>query len=283
MTEMQWTMGTSHFELPKYIREKVFMQEQGFDCEFDATDSSALHLSLRADNAPAGCARLYRKEGDLFAIGRVALLPGFRGSGLGRLLMEQSEEKAALMGAARIGLSAQVQASGFYERLGYLPQGEEYLDEHCPHVWMEKALPPQPIEVSWVLPGGDITSALKVRQAVFGDEFGYTGGPDQLDPTSHTLVLTKDGQPVGCGRVTPLADGSFRLGKIALLPALRGQGAGERIMANLEFKALELGATEVFLWAQLVAKGFYLRMGYHSEGEDFLVEGKPHVKMVKTL
>ncbi len=282
MTECQWTMGTNHFELPRYIRETVFMQEQGFDCEFDATDSSALHLSLLVDAKPAGCARLYRMEDDLFAVGRVALLPGFRGLGLGRILMEETEAKAAWLGAGRTGLSAQVQASGFYRQLGYLPAGEEYLDEHCPHIWMEKPLPALPLGLEWALPGGDITPALQVRQAVFGGELGFSEAPDPADDASHTLLLTQGGLPVGCGRVTPLEDG-FKLGKIALLPRLRGQGAGERLMENLEFKALELGAAQVFLWARLPAEGFYQRMGYHPEGETFMVDGMPHIKVVKDL
>ena len=37
-------------------------------------------------------------------------------------------------------LSAQVQAKPFYESLGYRAEGEEYLDEGCPHVMMRKVL-----------------------------------------------------------------------------------------------------------------------------------------------
>ncbi|MDY4474645.1 GNAT family N-acetyltransferase [Mitsuokella sp.] len=38
-------------------------------------------------------------------------------------------------------LSAQIQARPFYEKLGYRASGEEYLDEYCPHIRMEKELP----------------------------------------------------------------------------------------------------------------------------------------------
>ena len=37
-------------------------------------------------------------------------------------------------------LLAQVQAKPFYESLGYVAEGEEYLDEGCPHVMMRKQL-----------------------------------------------------------------------------------------------------------------------------------------------
>ena len=42
--------------------------------------------------------------------------------------------------AKKIGISAQVRAAGFYETLGFVRQGEEYLDENCPHIYMEKKL-----------------------------------------------------------------------------------------------------------------------------------------------
>ena len=42
--------------------------------------------------------------------------------------------------AAKIGISAQVRAAGFYETLGFVRQGEEYLEENCPHIYMEKTL-----------------------------------------------------------------------------------------------------------------------------------------------
>ena len=54
--------------------------------------------------------------------------------------MEAMEQKARQLGAKDIQLSAQVQARGFYEKLGYRAYGQEYLDEHCPHIAMEKTL-----------------------------------------------------------------------------------------------------------------------------------------------
>ena len=73
-------------------------------------------------------------------MGRVAVLPEFRGKGLGARLMEEAEARARELGAEKICLSAQVQAGGFYRRLGYRADSEPYLDEHCPHVRMEKTL-----------------------------------------------------------------------------------------------------------------------------------------------
>ena len=32
----------------------------------------------------------------------------------------------------------QKQAMGFYQKQGYNPVGDYYMDEQCPHIWMQK-------------------------------------------------------------------------------------------------------------------------------------------------
>ena len=48
--------------------------------------------------------------------------------------------KAKALGGEKVVISAQCQARAFYEKLGYTAFGEEYLDEYCPHIDMEKKL-----------------------------------------------------------------------------------------------------------------------------------------------
>ena len=54
--------------------------------------------------------------------------------------LREAERRAASLRAEAVRLSAQVQAQGFYEKLGYRAVTGPYLDEHCPHVGMEKKL-----------------------------------------------------------------------------------------------------------------------------------------------
>jgi predicted GNAT family N-acyltransferase len=54
--------------------------------------------------------------------------------------MEKAIEYLSSIGASYISLSAQVQAKGFYANFGFMEEGEEYLDEHCPHIHMVKEL-----------------------------------------------------------------------------------------------------------------------------------------------
>ena len=59
---------------------------------------------------------------------------------LGARIMEGAEQAARERGGLYMELSAQARAAGFYRRLGYVQEGEEYLDEHCPHVDMRKQI-----------------------------------------------------------------------------------------------------------------------------------------------
>ena len=68
------------------------------------------------------------RSGD-FIIGRVAVLPEFRGRNLGAQIMLALEQEARRVGGKRISLSAQCRASGFYQTLGYREIGEAYLED----------------------------------------------------------------------------------------------------------------------------------------------------------
>ena len=117
----------------KTIREKVFMEEQVFKNEFDEYDEMEGRAVATGRLLPG------ERSGD-FIIGRVAVLPEFRGRNLGAQIMLALEQEARRVGGKRISLSAQCRASGFYQTLGYREIGEAYLDEFCPHILMEKSL-----------------------------------------------------------------------------------------------------------------------------------------------
>lgn len=121
----------------KMIRETVFIEEQKFKIEFDDIDNIATHIVMYLDNKPVGCCRLYNQENG-YHIGRIAVLKPYRGKGYGEKILLQAESVAKEKGADCIKLSAQVRASGFYEKLGYNKYGEIYFDEYCEHIAMKK-------------------------------------------------------------------------------------------------------------------------------------------------
>lgn len=122
-----------------WVRQQVFVDEQGFKEEFDETDKIAHHVVLCLDGRPAATGRLFCTP-DGWVIGRVAVQKDSRGLGLGLKVMQALEERARQLGAGEIRLMAQERARGFYERAGYRDTGVHCMEEGCPHVWMQKGL-----------------------------------------------------------------------------------------------------------------------------------------------
>lgn len=135
MIEFKVTNTLSEDE--KFIRGTVFIKEQKFKIEFDDIDDISTHIVMYLDNKPVGCCRLYRQDNE-YHIGRIAVLKPYRGKGYGEKILLQAESVAKEKDADSIKLSAQVRASGFYEKLGYKKYGEIYFDEYCEHIAMKK-------------------------------------------------------------------------------------------------------------------------------------------------
>lgn len=128
-------------EAAKMIRTKVFVEEQGFQNEFDDTDQISTHIVLfDADKPTAVCRIYYSAARQCHVIGRIAVLRDFRGRNLGTEVLRAAEQEILRSSGTAAELSAQVRASAFYAKNGYASLGENHLDEGCPHIWMRKEL-----------------------------------------------------------------------------------------------------------------------------------------------
>jgi predicted GNAT family N-acyltransferase len=124
------------------LRRTVFIEEQGVSeaDEVDELDGSAIHLLAFVNEVPVGTARLLLM-GKVGKIGRVCVLPEARGTGLGAaLIVAALEELQRHPGVTEAYLGAQVHAVGFYEKLGFAVEGEEFIDADVPHRHMRRAL-----------------------------------------------------------------------------------------------------------------------------------------------
>jgi len=137
--------GSEVYEILK-ARMRVFLMEQHIVCmDTDDVDQRSLHLFFEDDG---GVIIAYlRMFPDPVAKGTVRIgrvLTVERGKGLGLELMRRAMKEAFEKGAGgdgipadRIYVEAQVQAIGFYEKLGFRVCTEEFLDEGVPHKGME--------------------------------------------------------------------------------------------------------------------------------------------------
>lgn len=120
------------------IRFTVFVDEQKVpvELELDEFDPLSCHALALAGDEAIGTGRLL-PDGH---IGRMAVLAGWRGRGVGALLLQALIDEAARRGMARVVLNAQTHALGFYARFGFVPEGEEYEEAGLPHRTMGRSL-----------------------------------------------------------------------------------------------------------------------------------------------
>ena len=132
---------TVDFKDLRSIREPVFVVEQQvpLEEEWDALDPKCHHVIARdAQNRAIGTGRLTPEH----KIGRMAVLPEWRGKGVGEALLLALIEKARELGLREVTLNAQVGALGFYEKFGFAPYGERFEEAGIEHQAMRLELEP---------------------------------------------------------------------------------------------------------------------------------------------
>lgn len=124
------------------LRSEVFVVEQ--DCvyqDMDGKDQKALHVIGKNNGKVVAYTRVF-KSGDYFnmaSIGRVVVKETERKYGLGVKIMNASVKAIQdRLNEDKIHLSAQTYLMKFYNSLGFVEVGEEYLEDGIPHIGMVK-------------------------------------------------------------------------------------------------------------------------------------------------
>lgn len=142
-------VSESDWQAVRAIRQTVFVEEQACppDEEWDAPDAperrgrSTHHLLARVDGQPAGCARWRPVDaaGGLptAKLERFAVLPAFRGQGIGRALIARAITDASAT-HPRLVLHAQAHLEGLYAQFGFRSVGAPFWEAGIEHVKMER-------------------------------------------------------------------------------------------------------------------------------------------------
>ncbi len=120
------------------LRMEVFVEEQQVppEIELDAEDAHAVHIIAVDRGGAVGCARLLREAGEAH-IGRLAVKKSHRKKGVGSAICRYIIAKCREQGCTRIWLNSQIQAVPFYQKLGFVPCGEPFMEAGIEHVEME--------------------------------------------------------------------------------------------------------------------------------------------------
>lgn len=141
MVEVNLVSDAKELENVFEIRNRVFVEEQGVDpaVERDEFDKDGLHFLATWQGTPVGAGRLVILGGR-GRIGRLCVLPRYRGRGIGQALMRAIEAEARKQRLQALYLHAQCHAVQFYLRLGYQAVGDEFWEAGIKHIEMEKKL-----------------------------------------------------------------------------------------------------------------------------------------------
>jgi predicted GNAT family N-acyltransferase len=122
------------------IRESVFVLEQGVpaELEWDGRDPVCTHVIAElfdgAKRDAVGTGRLMPNG----KIGRMAVLGKYRGKGIGGQILNALVEAAKARGQHEVYLHAQSHALAFYQRFGFVAEGEEFQEAGIPHRKMHR-------------------------------------------------------------------------------------------------------------------------------------------------
>lgn len=140
---MPVTPGGKDWETVKQIRFKVFVEEQHVDEreEYDEFEDVSHHYLALVNGNPAGTAR-WRATEKGFKLERFAVLLAYRGSGVGSRLVEKVLDSVKKVNTyeSMVYLHAQVQALPFYEKHGFEPFGDQFIEAEIVHQAMKAVL-----------------------------------------------------------------------------------------------------------------------------------------------
>ncbi|MGB5440274.1 MAG: GNAT family N-acetyltransferase [Gammaproteobacteria bacterium] len=114
------------------VRRIVFIEEQQVPqaLELDELDRISHHVLVSAkDGQPIATGRI----GPDGRIGRMAVLKAYRRRGIGSALLAALLDHARQNGLAGVYLHAQLSAIPFYEKHGFVAEGESFMDAGIAH------------------------------------------------------------------------------------------------------------------------------------------------------
>lgn len=96
--------------------------------EFDEHDGEGTnYIVLLDDDFPVATCRFYPLDDETVLIGRVVVLPEYRGQGLGARVIREAEKWIVEQHFSKTVIESRDVAAGFYEKLGYRKTSDEMI------------------------------------------------------------------------------------------------------------------------------------------------------------
>lgn len=134
--------GSSEYQQMVNLRNEILRKPLGLQFTQEELDREKDEILIGAfeDDQMLGCCMLVRETDTECRLRQMAVQNTLRGKGVGSALMNFAENIARDRGFKKIIMHARASALGFYQKLGYIVKGEEFIEITLPHYIMEKPL-----------------------------------------------------------------------------------------------------------------------------------------------
>lgn len=134
--------GTKEYKQMVQLRNDILRKPLGLNFTAEELEKEKEEILIGAfeEEKMLGCCMLITTDPATVRLRQMAVLNNQQGKGIGRALMQFAENIARDRGFRKITMHARKTAVGFYEKLGYAVNGEQFEEVSLPHFIMEKVL-----------------------------------------------------------------------------------------------------------------------------------------------
>ncbi len=126
---------------------------------------------------------------------------------------------------------------------------------------------------------------IKLRDQLLRAPLGLVFSEEDLQQESkqfHFGILDQS-TLIACVVIVPLSPADAKLRQMAVAATHQRQGVGSNLIHNIESELQRRKFRMIELNARDVAVGFYEKLGYRKQGEEFIEVTIPHWKMIKPI
>ncbi len=134
--------GSKEYRQMVQLRNDILRKPLGLDFSEQELNEEKENILIGAfeEEKMLGCCMLIPLDTKIVRLRQMAVLNNLQGKGIGRALIQFSENIARDNGFKKITMHARKPVTGFFEKLGYRISSDEFLEITIPHFEMEKML-----------------------------------------------------------------------------------------------------------------------------------------------
>lgn len=131
----------------------------------------------------------------------------------------------------------------------------------------------------------DYKKMVDLRMDILRRPLGLNFNKEDLEREKDDILIGafEEDDLMACCILTKIGEGICKLRQMAVHPRLQGTGLGVAMMSYAEQLAKDAGFKKMVMNARKTAKGFYEKLGYEIEGDEFVEVTLPHFFMQKNI